>query len=144
LTTLIICKVGRHTAQWKQFDSEQFRISSKPYSIIRFWKYYCAVRFPNRGGTIFSQHNPFSGTKMSKMFGILNSPSPPYMNSFLNSFTHSWSSALLEKPPVVQLLDTSGFYGTRRSITVFTRTLHWCLSPARSIQSMRPHPNSPF
>jgi hypothetical protein len=49
--------------------------------------------------------------------------------------THSWSWALLEKLPLVQLLKKfSAFYGTRRFITVFTRALHWSLSWARSIQ----------
>jgi hypothetical protein len=34
--------------------------------------------------------------------------------------------ALLEKPPVAQLLKNFPiFYGTRRFITVFTRALHW-------------------
>jgi hypothetical protein len=43
--------------------------------------------------------------------------------------------ALLEKPPVVQILkDFPEFYGTRRFITVFTRDLHW--------QSIPPHPIS--
>jgi hypothetical protein len=49
--------------------------------------------------------------------------------------THSWSWALLEKLPIVQLLKNfPAFYGTRRFITVFTRALHWSLSWARSIQ----------
>jgi hypothetical protein len=40
-----------------------------------------------------------------------------------------WSWAILEKPPVVQLLkNIPTFYGTRRFITVFTRALHWSLS----------------
>jgi hypothetical protein len=40
------------------------------------------------------------------------------------SLTHSWSSALLEKLPIVQLLKNfPAFYGTRRFITVFTRAL---------------------
>jgi hypothetical protein len=35
--------------------------------------------------------------------------------------THSWSRALLEKPPIVQLLENiPAFYGTRRFITAFT------------------------
>jgi hypothetical protein len=34
---------------------------------------------------------------------------------------HSWSRALLEKPPIVQLLENfPAFYGTRRFITTFT------------------------
>jgi hypothetical protein len=37
------------------------------------------------------------------------------------SITHSWSRALLEKPPIVQLLEKfPAFYGTRRFITAFT------------------------
>jgi hypothetical protein len=52
----------------------------------------------------------------------------------------SWSWALLEKLPVVQLLQNfPAFYGTRRFITVFTRGLHWSLSWARSIQTTPPH-----
>jgi hypothetical protein len=47
--------------------------------------------------------------------------------------THSWSWALLEKLPIVQLLKNfPAFYGTRRFITVFTRALHWSLSSART------------
>jgi hypothetical protein len=38
-----------------------------------------------------------------------------------HSLTHSWSRALLEKPPIVQLLENfPAFYGTRRFITAFT------------------------
>jgi hypothetical protein len=53
--------------------------------------------------------------------------------------THSWSWALLEKLPIVQLLKNfPAFYGTRR----FTRALHWSLFRARSIQSIPSHPIS--
>jgi hypothetical protein len=56
--------------------------------------------------------------------------------SLNHSITHSWSWALLEKPPIVQpLMNFPAFYGTRRFITVFTRALHWSLSWARSIPS---------
>jgi hypothetical protein len=38
-----------------------------------------------------------------------------------HSLTHSWSWALLEKLPIVQLLENfPTFYGTRRFITAFT------------------------
>jgi hypothetical protein len=58
----------------------------------------------------------------------------------LYSLTLSWSWALLEKLPIVQLLKNfPAFYGTRRLITVFTRALHWSLSWARSIQSIPSH-----
>jgi hypothetical protein len=56
---------------------------------------------------------------------------------------HSRSWALLEKPPIVQLLKSfPAFYGTRKFVTVFTRALHWSLSWARSIQSIPSHPIS--
>jgi hypothetical protein len=49
-------------------------------------------------------------------------------------FTHSWSWALLEKSPIVQLLKNfPAFYRTRMFITASTRALHWSLSWARSI-----------
>jgi hypothetical protein len=55
----------------------------------------------------------------------------------------SWSWALLEKPPIVQLLKNFPiFYEIQKFITVFTRTLHWSLSWARLIQSIPPHPVS--
>jgi hypothetical protein len=41
----------------------------------------------------------------------------------------SWSGALLEKSPVVQLLKNfTTFYGTQKFITMITRALHWSLS----------------
>jgi hypothetical protein len=41
----------------------------------------------------------------------------------------AWGGALLEKPPVVQLLKKFPiFYGTLRFITVLTKTFHWPLS----------------
>jgi hypothetical protein len=53
-------------------------------------------------------------------------------------FLTPWNWALLEKPPVVQLLkNVPAFYGTRTFITAFTRASHWALSWARSVQS--PH-----
>jgi hypothetical protein len=60
----------------------------------------------------------------------------------VGSLTHSWSWALLEKLPIVQSLKFPAFYGTRRFITVFTRTLYWSLSWARSILSIPSHPIS--
>jgi hypothetical protein len=60
-----------------------------------------------------------------------------------HSLTHSWSRALLEKVPIVQLLKKSpAFYGTRRFITMFTRALYWSLSWARSIHSISSHHTS--
>jgi hypothetical protein len=55
------------------------------------------------------------------------------------SLTHSWSWALLEKPPIMQLLKNfPAFYGTRRFITVFTRALHYSLSLVRSTNPYHP------
>jgi hypothetical protein len=63
--------------------------------------------------------------------------------SWLPSLTRSWSSALLEKLSIVQVLKNfQAFYGTRRFITVFKRALHWSLSWARSIQSIPSNPIS--
>jgi hypothetical protein len=46
----------------------------------------------------------------------------------INNKLTSWSRALLEKLTVTQLGKTfSAFYGTRRFITVFTRSCHWSL-----------------
>jgi hypothetical protein len=50
------------------------------------------------------------------------------------------SSTLLEKSPVAQLLKNfPTFYGTRKFITVFTRTFHWSLFWARWIQFIPTH-----
>jgi hypothetical protein len=58
------------------------------------------------------------------------------------SLTHSWSWALLEKLPIVQILKNfPAFYGTRKFNTVFTRALHCSLSWTTSIQSIKFHPN---
>jgi hypothetical protein len=47
----------------------------------------------------------------------------------LNTITYLRTSALLEEPPIVQLLKNfPAFYGTPRFNTVFTRALHWFLS----------------
>jgi hypothetical protein len=49
--------------------------------------------------------------------------------SAIYTLTHSWSWAILEKPPIVQLLKNfPAFYGTQSFITVSTRALHWSLS----------------
>jgi hypothetical protein len=56
-------------------------------------------------------------------------------DTYLLTYLRSW--ALLEKPPIVQLLKNfPTFYGTRSFITVFTRAFHSSLSWARSIQSI--------
>jgi hypothetical protein len=71
----------------------------------------------------------------------LNILVPLVPSSLFSYHSHSWSWALPEKPPIVQLLKNfPAYYGTRRFITVFTRALHWSLSWARSIQSIPHHP----
>jgi len=51
--------------------------------------------------------------------------------------------AFLEKLIVTQLVKKfPALHGTRRFITVFTRSSHWCLSWARCIQSTTSHPLS--
>jgi hypothetical protein len=56
-----------------------------------------------------------------------------------SSLTHSRSWSLLEKPQVVHLLKNfPAFYGTRKFITMSTRTLHWSIFWARSIHTI-PH-----
>jgi hypothetical protein len=55
--------------------------------------------------------------------------------------SYSWSWALLEELPILQLLKNfPEFYGTWRFVTVFTRALHWSLSWARWIQSIPSYP----
>jgi hypothetical protein len=54
--------------------------------------------------------------------------------------SHSWSWALLEKPPIVQLLKNfPAVYGIQRFITVITRALLWSVSWDRLIQSIQSH-----
>jgi hypothetical protein len=54
----------------------------------------------------------------------------------------STGGVLPEKPSVAWLLKNfSGFYGTRRCITVFTRAFHWSPSSTGWIQSIPPHRN---
>jgi hypothetical protein len=54
---------------------------------------------------------------------------------------YPWSWALLEKPPVAQILKNfPRFYGILRFIIVFTRALQLSLLQARSIQSVSPNP----
>jgi hypothetical protein len=51
------------------------------------------------------------------------------------------SRALIEKLPVAQLLkNLPTIYANRMFITVHTRSLHWILLWARTIQSIPPHP----
>jgi hypothetical protein len=59
----------------------------------------------------------------------------------IRTYLGNW--ALLEEPPIVQLLKNfPTFYGTRRFNTVFRRALHWSLSWAISIQPTPSHPIS--
>jgi hypothetical protein len=56
---------------------------------------------------------------------ILSSSEETYILTTSVIFTHSWSWAFLEKPPIVQLLKNfPAFYGSRRFIPEFRRALH--------------------
>jgi hypothetical protein len=73
-----------------------------------------------------------------------------YARNFISSLLRGlalWSTGLLtyllKEPPIVQpLKNFPPFYGTRRFNTVFTRSLHWFLTCAISIQSTPYHPIS--
>jgi len=72
---------------------------------------------------------------------------PTYLPNYLtNKQTNKqtlWSSVLRKKLIVTQLLKKlPTFFGTRRFITVFTKTNHLSLSWARCIQSTSSHPVS--
>jgi len=52
------------------------------------------------------------------------------------------STVLLEKRNQFSVKKFPTFYGTGRFITAFTSARHLCISWARSIQSIPPHPTS--
>jgi hypothetical protein len=56
------------------------------------------------------------------------------------TITNSLELSPFQKPPVAQLLSNFTFYEIPGFITVFTRSFHWSLSSARSIQSIPRHP----
>jgi hypothetical protein len=87
---------------------------------------------------IYSNLHPTKGVQAAiHMDRIWKNPKPEFVFFGAVTFgeftlTNSWSRALLEKLPIVQLLKNfPAFYGTRRYIIVFTRSLHWSLSSAR-------------
>jgi hypothetical protein len=68
-------------------------------------------------------------TKPTEKTENTTSSSERTLNKGYITHDHSWSLVLCEKLPIVQLLKNfTGFYGTWRFITVFTRPLHWPLS----------------
>jgi hypothetical protein len=96
-----------------------FKITLALNSAFLFWK--LLVEFLLGISEHFSMSHSCSSSKI-----CLSAKYATYL------LTYSWSWALLEKPPIVQLLENfSAFYETRRFITVFTRALHWSLSLAR-------------
>jgi hypothetical protein len=121
---------GNRSARRKPSPVE-LRPPEIPHDLIRAWTRAAAVRsqwLTAWGHSIYIR-NPYYPLHRIKLC---------YNKS---SLTQSWSWALLEKPPIVQLLKSfPEFYGTRRFITVFTRALHWSLPWAKSIQSIPPHP----
>jgi hypothetical protein len=65
------------------------------------------------------------------------------LTDWLTHQLNLWSWAPLERPPVVQPLDSfPAFHGTWRFITAYTRALQFYLSWARPIQSKPPNPSS--
>jgi hypothetical protein len=71
---------------------------------------------------------------------------PCYYNLtfWLTDWVNWLSWAILEKPPVAQLLKNFPLHcETWRFITVFTRALHWALSSARWIHFLSSYPVSP-
>jgi hypothetical protein len=81
-----------------------------------------------RPGHLLSCPKDFRGVPQSlKANGSMVHPLIDY--NFLPELI-SWSSALLDKPPVVQpLKNFPTFYGTRSFSTVFTGAAHWSLRP---------------
>jgi hypothetical protein len=72
--------------------------------------------------------HPFAPYSLILLVNVIFSEQQP------NKVT-TWSTVLLERPPVAQLLkEFPTFYGIVRFITMFTRALHW----ARRIQSTHP------
>jgi hypothetical protein len=87
------------------------------------------------------QEFPANGEYQVSMLSHLHSVLPALGTEYF--YPHSWSWALLEKLPIVRLLENfPAFYGTRRFITAFTWALHRSLSWARSIQSQPSHSTS--
>jgi hypothetical protein len=64
---------------------------------------------------------PYVPVRMSYMFQMNSSVPIRNVYNLEPTLTHSWNRALLEKLPIVQLLENfPAFYGTRRFITAFT------------------------
>jgi hypothetical protein len=111
-------------------NTAQILVAFRQMLLREICVYYISVNFSTIGILCSSINHGMinKDTKVKFIFQLLK-------------LTHSVTWALLEKPPIVQLLKNfPAFYGTRRFITVFTRALHWSLFWARSIQSIPSHP----
>jgi hypothetical protein len=93
--TVVLCPPrNQHKLAWNQ-------TSLGVSSLLLFIRYWCVHELQIIVGKSKEKHPVGSGR--------------------CNSLTHSWSWALLEKLPIVQLLENfPAFYGTRRFITAFT------------------------
>jgi hypothetical protein len=139
----MVCAIGHSV--WAHAGQYQFIFRIQLILRTRIKKYVKVTcnKFHNETFNCISEHNGKAPNTSFKnyVYMVRISVGLPFKHWY--HITHSWIWALLEKPPIVQLLKNfPAFYGTRRFITVFTRALHWSLSWARSIQSPPPHPIS--
>jgi hypothetical protein len=81
--------------------------------------------------TLHTELGTTDNTALSLFYTLCSSP---FIHSLTHSLTHSWSSALLNKVPIVQPLKKfPAFYGTRRFITVVPIPSQ--INPIRTIPS---------
>jgi hypothetical protein len=135
---------------WYRFPEEKLMRAEFGLRAV-FW-HYC-IRLTQMQGKVAICRNKFCVMSVirRRIIIIVESLDPLHLNRWTMTasvricvaHTHSCSWALLEKSPIVQLLNKfPAFYGTQRFITVFTRALQWSLSWARSIQCIPSHPIS--
>ena len=83
------------------------------------------------------------GNRVHRNVGTALSVNMAFLTYLLTYLLTPWSTVLLEKLNVSQLLkEFPAFYGTRNFITAFKSTGHLSLSRAISVQSMLHNPTS--